>query len=266
MKMACEVILFMMSLCWGSALHPAMETEILDDTQRGRSSVVQVQSCPTWYRETKNNAMTRCVCGATLAHTATLADTVMCNYANQETAILAGTCMSYDYSINDTVAGTCPFNYHYPDNQNFYVTLPNDTSELNSFMCGGSNRTGLLCSQCQPDLGPTVLSYTRQCVKCFDDYYGWLLYIMATLIPTTILCFLVIIFQIHITSPRMNAFVFLCQFIMCVNTLTNPYAYVHYASNLTAIHYFELAVITFYGIWNLDFFDTSSLHFVSAVT
>ena len=42
----CEVVLFMMSLCWGSALHPAMETEILDDTQRGRSSAAQVQSCP----------------------------------------------------------------------------------------------------------------------------------------------------------------------------------------------------------------------------
>ena len=212
--------------------------------------------------------MTRCVCGATLAHT------VMCNYVNQETAIRAGTCMSYDYSINDTVAGTCPFNYHYPDTQNFYVTLPNDTSELNSFMCSGLNRTGLLCSQCQPGLGPTVLSYTRQCVKCFDEHYGWLLYITATLIPTTILCFLVIIFQFHITSPKMNAFVFLCQFIACVNTLTNPYAYVHYASTLTAVHYFELVIITFYGIWNLDFFryfipsfcissDMSTLHAIA---
>ena len=57
--------------------------------------------------------------------------------------------MSYDDTINDTVVGRCPFNYHYPDAQIFYVTLPNDTSELNSFMCSGLNRTGLLCSQCQ---------------------------------------------------------------------------------------------------------------------
>ena len=98
------------------------------------------------------------------------------------------------------------------------------------------------------------LLYTRECVKCFDKQYGWLLYITATFIPTTILCFLVIMFQFYVTSAEMNAFVFLCQFITCASTLTNPYMYVHYASNLTAIHFLELVVVTFYGIWNLDFF------------
>ena len=162
--------------------------------------------------------------------------------------------MSYDDRINDTVIGGCPFNYHHPDTQVFYVTLPNETSELNSFMCSGLNRTELLCSQCQQGLRPAVLSYTRECVKCFDKQYGWLLYITATFIPTTILCFLVIMFQFYVTSAEMNAFVFLCQFITCASTLTNPYMYVHYASNLTAIHFLELVVVTFYGIWNLDFF------------
>ena len=171
--------------------------------------------------------------------------------------------MSYDDTINDTVVGRCPFNYHYPDTQIFYVTLPNDTSELNSFMCSGLNRTGLLCSQCQQGLGPTVLSYKRKCVKCFDKQYGWLLYITATLFPTTILCILVMIFQFHVTSDEMNVFVFFCQFIICASTLANPYIY---NTNLTGIYFFTLAVTTFYGFWNLDFFDTSFLRFVSAVT
>ena len=148
----------------------------------------------------------------------------------------------------------------------FYVTLPNDTSELNSFMCSGLNRTGLLCSQCQQGLGPAVLSYKRQCVECFDKRYGWLLYITATLFPTTILCFLVIVFQFHVTSAEMNAFVFLCQFITCASTLANSYIYVHYTTNFNSKSLFELAIITFYGIWNLDFFRYFILHFVSAVT
>ena len=76
---------------------------------------------------------------------------------------------------SDTIVGRCAFNYHNPDTQTFYVTLPNDTSQLNSFMCSGLNRTGLLCSQCQQGLGPAILSFKRQYVECFDQRYGWLL-------------------------------------------------------------------------------------------
>ena len=50
----------------------------------------------------------------------------------------------------------------------------------------------------------------------------------------------------------MNAFVFLCQFIICGSTLANPYIY---TTNLTALQFFALAVPTFYGFWNLDFFQ-----------
>ena len=53
MKMAaykCGVVLFMISLCWGSELNPATESnEILDDSHRGGSiAAVKEQSCPTW--------------------------------------------------------------------------------------------------------------------------------------------------------------------------------------------------------------------------
>ena len=175
---------------------------------------------------------------------------MVCDDADQETLLTASLCMSYDDTINETVAGRCPFNYHRPNVQMFYITLPNDTSELNSFMCSGLNRTGLLCSQCQQGLGPAVLTYRRQCLKCLDKRYGWLLYITATLFPTTILCFLVMIFQFHVTSAEMN-FVFLCQFIACVSTLSHPYIY---GSGSTAIQVYMLAVLTFYRVWNLDFF------------
>ena len=262
----CGVILLTISLCWVSALHPATEsTETLGDSKSDGSSCVEEQSCPTWYLAVKNNGVTRCVCDAIFEYG------VVCDEATQQTLILGGYCMSYDYRINDTILGGCPFNYHHPDTQIVYISLPNETSELNSFMCSGLNRTGLLCSQCQQGLGPAVLSNKRQCVECFDKQYGWLLYITATLIPTTILCFLVIIFQFYVTSPEMNAFVFLCQFVTCTSAITNPYNYVDFTTNLTVIHFFELAVTTFYGIWNLDFFryfipsfcissDMSTLH------
>ena len=273
MKMAsyeCGVILLLLSLCWGSALHSRMYNELQNDDQTGRlrggSHVVKEQSCPTWHRETKHNLVNKCVCGDTLR------GYVMCDYATLETLIFAGFCISYKFTINDTVIGRCPFNYHHPDTQTFYTTLPNDTSELNSFMCNGLNQTGLFCSQCQQGLGPIILSYKRECVKCLDKRYGWLVYITATLIPTTILCFIVIIFKFHVTSAEMNAFVFLCQFVTSVSTLGNSYIYVDY--DFTAIQFFQLAITTFYAIWNLDFFqffipsfcissDMSTLHTLS---
>ena len=245
----CEVILFMAGLCWSRALYPATEATETLEGQREGSCVVEKQSCPTWYREIKQNGVTRCVCGATLR------GTVVCDDAAHEILIIAGLCMSYDDTINETVAGRCPFNYHHPNVQFYYIAVPNDTFELNSFMCSGLNRTGLLCSQCQQGLGPAVLSYRKQCVKCLDKRYGWLLYITATLVPTTILCFLVLIFQFHVTSAGMNCFVFLCQFIACTSILTNPYVYVQSVTNLTAMQFFGLALPTFYEIWNLDFFQ-----------
>ena len=61
--------------------------------------------------------------------------------------------------------------------QHLYITSPNATSQLNSFMCGDLNRTDLLCSKCQHALGPAVLSYRPQCVECLNRWYGWLVYI-----------------------------------------------------------------------------------------
>ena len=114
----------MISLCWGCELHQGTETtEVPDDSQRGRSISIEEQPCPTWYRETKYSGVTRCVCGATLE------DHIVCNYTTQKTLIFPGYCMSYNDTTKDTVAGGCPFSNH--DGAHiFYVTLPNDTSEL----------------------------------------------------------------------------------------------------------------------------------------
>ena len=105
----CVVILFMAGLCWSKALYPATEDTETLDSQRGGSGVVEEQPCPTWYREIKQNGVTRCACGATLG------GTVVCDDAAQETLILKGICMSYNDTINETVAGRCPFNYHRPN-------------------------------------------------------------------------------------------------------------------------------------------------------
>ena len=47
---------------------------------------------------------------------------------------------------------------------------------------------------------------------------------------------------------------FFCQFITCVSTLSSTYTSIQSITNLTMLHALELAIITFYGIWNLDLF------------
>ena len=68
----CRLVLFMISLCWSSELHPASENpETLDDSTNQRGEAIAVQekpSCATWYWAAKNNGVTRCVCGAAFEH------------------------------------------------------------------------------------------------------------------------------------------------------------------------------------------------------
>ena len=121
--------------------------------------------------------------------------------------------MTYD-EVNDSMAfSNCPYHYHKPDVQELYVTLPQNLCE---FMCGGLNRTGLLCSNCKPGLGPAVFSYTLPCLKCLDSGYGWLLYMFLAIFSTTVLFLVVIICQIRITAASVNAIIFVTQVLVSI--------------------------------------------------
>ena len=160
--------------------------------------------------------------------------------------------MSYNGTTKDTVAGGCPFSNNHDNAQIFYVTLPNDNSELNTFTCIGLNRTGLLCRKCQKGLVPAVLSYNWQCVECLDKQYGWLVYPTATLFPATILCLLVMVFQLHVTSAEMNTFVFLCQYITCATTILSPYSYLYICLLWLSFNSNSVIWITVF-LWDLEF-------------
>ena len=110
----CMVILLVISLYSSGKLQSvSAANEIPDDSQRSGWSVVEKQPCPTWYRETKYNGVTRCVCGATLG------TVIICNDATQETRIIGGFCLSYNETFNETIVGQCPFHYHHPDAKDF---------------------------------------------------------------------------------------------------------------------------------------------------
>ena len=216
--------------------------------------------CPTWFVPVYNNGTMSCVCGDSLG------GEVLCEQESNisyKAYLLFLYCMTYDELNNSMACGYCPYHYHKPNVQGVYVKLPQNVCDLNEFMCGGLNRTGLLCSDCKPGLGPAVFSYTLQCLKCLDRGYGWLLYMFLATFPTTVMFLVVILCQIRITAAPMNAFIFGCQVIVSVIDASPP-TYTDAYSKPS--YYLALLLLTVYGIFNLDFFRYIIPHFCISST
>ena len=163
------------------------ETENVNQIQETREQKTGEQHCPTWFVPQSNHSGD-CTCGAQIQ--------VKCDEHSNQSMIFVGFCMT-TYNDSMTVAGDCLYNSHSPDSDKMYVKLPRNISLLNEFMCGGLNRTGILCGHCKEGLGIAVLSYTLHCLPCLESLSGWLLYIFLTVFPTTIFFLIVIIFEIQ---------------------------------------------------------------------
>ena len=204
------------------------------------------QECPTWFIP-QGNQIGGCKCGVQTFFSMVV---VKCDDYSKQTMLHSGNCMTYNESTDMTVIGGCPYNSHKTDYQELFVKLPMNISHLNGFMCGGLNRTGLLCSHCKEGLGIPVFSYTLGCLPCLGSVSGWLLYIFLAVFPTTIFFLIVIIFQIRVTSAPMNAFIFFCQ-VFSNATNSAPFLFLNVSP---FIHVLIVVLSTFYGLWNLDFF------------
>ena len=246
----CTVILLLQLLVVEFKVTGSIEFESCNDTCSVK-----------WTRKSKNG-FDPCVCGASLAGgsgpcigsqvTGTLDIFIDVDY-----------CMTFDEESNITYMGRCPYN-NLPFHQNSdSIHLPQNASALNEFMCNATNfirhhylcgqqrRQGMLCGKCENGLGPAVMSYTHQCVEC--QWYGWLLYLALSIIPATVLCFLIILLRVNVLSPPLNAIVLLCHVMVSYVNLM-PCRFLYYADvhNMSKL---VLAVLTVYGPFNMDFFS-----------
>ncbi len=155
-----------------------------------------ISTCPTWYMPASDDSE-KCVCGDTVAY----GNEIKC-LPGERVSILIGNYMTY--TNNKTIAGKAPFII---DSTNTtYILLPKNVSELNEFMCGPMNRTGLLCSQCKTGFSNSVLSYQRQCVECsHESWKGVALFFALAILPTTIFYLIIVSCKIDISSGPMNA-------------------------------------------------------------
>ena len=220
--------------------------EVIQAVLNGNKSINH--GCPSWFIPI-NNSSDRCKCGEPIHRPGRV---VLCDPNTNQTLVRLSFCMDYDEEEDEVFVGGCPFINKTGDVQGLYVKFPQNVSELNSFLCSGLNRTGVMCSRCQKGLGTAIFSFSMQCLPCMNGGFSWTLYVFLATFPTIILFLVVLIFQCRcITSGPMNSYIFVCQ--LTVSTLNNYPSIVNLFSSSSRSPFLRV-LLSIYGIWNLEFF------------
>ena len=135
-----------------------------------------------------------------------------------------------------------------------YVSLPDNITELNDYMCGVMNRKGLVCSECMEGFSPAMTSIGFQCSNCSGVWYGVPLYLLLEFVPITIFYVFIVSSGISVTSAPMSSFVLYCQLAAHLFTSFTTLTAVIENEYGTAVLYFIEIITSLCAIWNLDFF------------
>ena len=233
----CEVLLCLSAVVAGSdQQHCSVPAPSDEDTD----------PCPPWFIKQEiagDNTTVQCSCGPSTIG-------VICDPKTCNTSLQVQYCMTYDPVARNQVVGFCLFESMLKK----IITLPPNVSELNDLMCGQFNREGQLCGDCKKGYGPALLT-NYECAKCSTKNYGWALYLLLEFLPITVFYLVIVIFQVSATSGPLNGFIFSAQVIASV---LNNYNSLLVATAAKKQHsWFQILqniLITFYGVWNLDFF------------
>ena len=209
------------------------------------SSSVAGAPCLPW--ATDNATTGKCECSV-----AQLKGVVQCeDTEGHQLSIRACTCLSFSEDLDAILTGNCLYTCFVPEgfgerSTNHLLSVSNLTT-LNQALCSHRyNRQGFMCGECVEGHAPAVYSYTVDCVQCRDYRYNWLKYLAVAYLPLTLLYFIVLTFNISVTSGEMVAYVALCQ-IVTTPALVQFY-YVNNAHNSVLFRW----LLSLYTFWNLD--------------
>ena len=196
--------------------------------------------CPPWsYYDVLSE---RCTC-----YDGQLANTDAIECTDKGTLLANNFCMSYDEESGILSASYCSYfqieGHIVPKPGR--ISLPDNLSELNEYMCAPMNRKGLVCSECIDGYGLSVTSSRFKCIDCSNVWYGVLLYLFAEVVPVTVFYVIVLLFQLNLTSAPMSSLVLYSNFV----ALGNTYTVVTSSESRPYVTLIQL----FYGIWSLDF-------------
>ena len=213
-------------------------------------TAVDESGCPPWTY--CPNSTSPCQCGSSL-HGA-----IECNITSGELLLQSCLCVTYNPITNESVAGHCLYSCiaHLREVTSGYP-LPMTRDNFTDLTCGVWKREGPLCSQCIPGYGIPLHSYNLNCIKCSSSFqikevFGFL---AVSLIPPTVLCIVATVLHLNVLRPPWSVFVFVAQTMstpLVMQTLSNDMNML-YPNKLERVSMMYMA--SFYGLWNLDFFQ-----------
>ena len=156
-------------------------------------------------------------------------------------------------SATDLLYSACPYEYCYENTKSSLLPAVANATVLEEFVCGGSSRKGNLCGSCKNGYSVTLNSPTFACEKCGNEYkYGFVYLILSYILPVSILFFVIMWYDIRMTTGPIGAFIFFSQIV------SSEFHYI-LIYNINAGHPEVLgifnAILGIYSISNLDFFN-----------
>ena len=209
---------------------------------------VRVLPCPPGFRPVACGNHTPSLVGKTCSCVCVKAPGIYCNDSTREAYLLHLHCISVrSPNSSQLVVSSCPYNHRRR------VALTRLTlGQLDDKICKPYHRTGYLCSHCIDGYGVAINTFDYGCVKCREHgKYDWALFLLLELVPITLVCFLVILLDVSVTSPALNALVFFSQ-IVSVTYSTNFSIWFFGVDSVNRTLAYPL--LTLYGISNLEFF------------
>ena len=205
------------------------------------------QTHPNWTTLAKNRC--KCVGSIYYYHAITCTDFE----SPPEVLVLDGFCVTQNQKKSYLVYGSCPYfrlNATLFRAVPLYRILPANVDDV----CNVLKRRGQFCGQCMQNYSPPVYSYDLNCVHCPTGTNNWGKYLAISLLPTTVLFFLALMFRFRATSPQLNVYIMACQLVSSpiVVRYAVKYSYLHHV-HLSA-KYLSGFAFTLMSMWNLDFF------------
>ena len=227
-----------------------LQLQTIGDFQITRFFNVLLLNCPPGFFF--NNASSQCECLTT--------------HRNHNPAI--SSCEHFQAYVNplywigyesddtaDLLMGRCPLEYCYRGNPSNMV-IPSDVVDKNSldhFVCNPSHRTGRLCSQCIEGYSVAINSPTFACEECKDNYKWGILYLfLSYVIPVSILFYIIMAYDIRLTTGIIGAFLFFAQIVG-----SNYHSHLVYSVNINNPSTLDTSNVLYalYSISNLVFFN-----------
>ena len=209
--------------------------------------------CPLWSVRGERG---QCECGSHLD------GIVTCNREWGVVLIHHCYCMTYGANGEGPVVGKCFYSCNYSKRlaegtSNLISIRDNASNEtLNDIFCSYWNREGVLCGDCKHGHAPRVYSFDLRCMRCNPDdlYISILKYVTVALCGPTVFLLLILFFRIRITSGKLNTFIFFSQVVSSPPIVRSILYYLEFSKFSQGVYIFIKLVVSFYGIWNLDFF------------